>query len=193
MMDDAGVQQREFAAICLFGYAQIAFFLFLSLCVFMLPQGLRANHGFSFYGEQPQTRLFYQLAFVTSGLFVLFSALTMPAVATFRAVRIVFLFMLPLFLGVVLTTSSHSPAISLLHVRIGTVLFVLQGLLALWLALIVHRDWRNLALVAILLLGAAITLASLYVIIPYLIHGQVLYLLTFGVIVVYSLTRLRAR
>ncbi|HOS44399.1 MAG TPA: hypothetical protein PK794_11945, partial [Armatimonadota bacterium] len=82
---------------------------------------------------------------------------------------------------------------SLLHVRIGTVLFVLQGLLALWLAGIVQRDGRNLALVLVLLLGAAITVASLYVVIPYLIHGQVLYLLAFGAIVVRALLGVCAR
>ncbi|HOF90159.1 MAG TPA: hypothetical protein PLZ36_18945, partial [Armatimonadota bacterium] len=107
------LQTRALRAIRLFGCAQAAFFLCLLLCVALLPRGLQANHGFCFYGEQPQTRGLYQLAFVAAGVLLLLSARSMPAIAAFRVVRIGFFAMLPLFLGVVLTTSSSSPAISL--------------------------------------------------------------------------------
>jgi heme A synthase len=189
--EDTRTRQRYAWAIRLFGSAQIAFFLCLLLCVLIIPNGLLANHGYCFYGEQEQTRFIYRLSFALTGLLTCVSALCMPNAAPFRVIRAVFLLLLPLFLGLVLTTSSYSRAISLLHVRIGTVLFMLQALLAAWLTFIGCRDRRNYTLFATLFFGGVMTLLSLYIIIPLLIEGQIIFQLAFGMLVIHSLCLLQ--
>lgn len=60
--------------------ALAGFFLLLSICVWMEPAGLWANHGFSYYGDLPDTLLPYRLAFFLAGMFTLLSALLLPNV-----------------------------------------------------------------------------------------------------------------
>ena len=163
----------------------------LMVCILLLPQGLTANHGFSYYGEHPVTMVPYRLAFLISGIFTLLCALYLPNNRPFRVMKIVFFLMLPFLLGLVFTTSSATQLISQIHVGIGTSLFVSQLVLGFWLASFICSVPRNTVLLVLLLFGGFISLLSLLDIMPYLMQGQILFQLAFGALTASTLIELR--
>jgi hypothetical protein len=194
--NDAGnaINRHYNRAIYSAGVGLVGFFLCLVISVFILPEGLRTNRGFSYYGDMPETRLLYRLAFVICGACMLLSSVSLPRTMPFKVIRVALWLMFPLLFGVVLTTGyPGNPVIVNIHRAIGVTLFVTQVALASWLALFVCRDRLNLTLYVLLLLGGVLSLLGLLGILRYLIQGQVLFLLAFGAVLVYSLVRLRVR
>ncbi len=187
-MDDATRYSRAIAA---FVAAQAGFFLLLAACVALQPAGLWANHGFCYYGEQARTVWVYRLTYLVTGIGLFLAARWLPAQPPHRVVKIAFTLMIPLLLGLVITTSSASALISITHVRIGTSLFVLELLLACWLAVFVRKDWQNTLLLAACFAGCILSLLCLYVILPYFIQAQAIVQLAFGLLVWHSLAVLR--
>lgn len=186
---DAG--RRYTHAIAAFVAAQAGFFLLLAVCVVLQPAGLWANHGFCYYGEQARTVWVYRLTYLVTGVGLFLAARWLPARPPHRVVKIAFSAMIPLLLGLVATTSSASKLISTTHVRFGTTLFVLELLLAFWLAVFVRKDWHNTLLLAACFAGCILSLLCLYVILPYFIEAQFIVQLAFGLLVWHSLAVLR--
>lgn len=180
-------------AIRFFIYGQLGFLLFLLVCIILQPRGLLANHGFSYYGDYARTTLPYRLAFLAVGILSYVSSLFFPPAMPFRAIRFAFRLMLPLLLGIVVTTAPARPDLDRIHVPLGVVLFVLQVSLSFWLALYVCKDRRNYALLALLTVGGVLSLLALLKVIPYLIEGQMLFQLAFALLTIHSLNQLKSR
>ncbi len=157
----------------------------------LLPQGLKANQGFSYYGDHARTVMLYRLAFTASGGCLLFSALFLPDVQPFRVIKLAFRLMPLLLLGLVLTTAPHSPLLDTIHRPIGVALFILQLALSCWLAFFVCKDRLNQWLFVLLLLSGLASFLALIYVIHYLIEGQVIFQLAFGVLIIHSLRKLK--
>lgn len=184
-------KRRYDLAIRYFIIGQIGFFVALMICILFLPQGLTANGGFTYFGKHSATIIPYRFAYLFSGLFTLLSALILPNYRPFKAIRVVFILMLFFLLGLVFTTSTIR-YISHFHVSLGTTLFVSQLVFGFWLAAIVRQMPRNTALFIALFIGGLISLLSLVEVIPYLLEGQMLFLLSFAALVTSALIGLRA-
>jgi len=170
----------------------VGFFLCLFASVAIEPAGLWVNHGFSFYGDLPVTKPLYWLGFFLCITCLLLSSLSLPARMPFLVVRMGLQVIALLLVGVVVTTVPNSPAYDQVHHIIGVVLFIMQFLLSGWLALVIHRDRANLTFFLLLLLGGVLSLLGLLNILPYLLEGQTVFLLAFGLVVVYTTGKLSA-
>ena len=180
-------------AIRYFLYGQLGFLLGLAVCVALLPSGLGMNRGFSYYGDVPLTLLPYSLAFLAIAIFTLLASYALPDAAPFRVIKIVFRCTMPLLFLIVLSTLSLDPLVIQIHITCGVTLFILQVLFATWLAFLVCRGWRNALLYVLLFAGGLVSLLSLSHVITYLIHGQVVFQLAFGGLVLNTLAQLRPR
>ena len=171
-------------------YGQFGFFFSLVVCVLLSPQGLLANHGFTYYGEHARTVVPYGLAFGVCGLCTLLSTWYLPDGRPFRVIKFALRLLLPLLCAVAIT-ASNQPSLGKLHVRFGEALFGLQFGMSAWLALDIHKDWRNAAYLLLLFCSGLASLLAVYNVIPYLIEGQIIFQLAFGVVVIYTLGKLR--
>jgi len=190
-MEQNGILQSYRWAIGYVCAGLSSFFLCLITSVVILPAGLWVNRGFSFYGDMASTVLPYRLAFLLCGTCLLLSAQSLPAPMPFRVMRVALRVMFPLLVGVMITTVPNSPALDQVHRGIGVTLFLVQFSLGGWLSLVVHRDRCNLAFFLLLLFGGVLSLLGLLNVLPYLIEGQAVFLLAFGLVVVYTMARLR--
>ncbi|HEY3376744.1 MAG TPA: hypothetical protein VGL77_04550 [Armatimonadota bacterium] len=172
---------------------QLGFWALLLVCVLLLPQGLLANHGFTYYGKYALTLAPYRLAFIVSGLGTLLASFYLPAQRPFRVLAWAFRLMAPLLYALVVTTAADNWALGLIHVKFGETLFLLQTALAAWLALFLCPDRRNRVLLLLLVLGGLASIITLNDILPYLIEAQILFQLAFGLLVLQSLAKLGNR
>lgn len=189
--DARGLRQYR-QAMGLFLCGQIGFYLLLIVCIFLRPQGLFANDGFSYYGDYAQTILLYRLAFIVTGLLTFLSSWFLPKAMPFIAIKFVFRIMPVLLLGVVVTTAPGHTKLDIVHVGIGMTLFVVQLLTACWLALFIYKDRFNQWLLILLLFSGLISLIALEGIISYLLEGQILFQLAFGALMMHTLIGLRS-
>lgn len=185
-------QQRYQQAITLFIGSQLCLLLPLILCVLLLPSGMLANRGFSYFGDYPRTRLLYQLAFVSAGCLLLLSAFRLPWVMPVRVLKVGFMIMVPLLFGVLVTTSPDNRALDGIHITIGVTLFVLQFILGSWLAVVICRDTRTMRLWLLLIAGGVLAVLALVHLIPVLLWGQVCFQTAFAVLLIQALRKLQA-
>lgn len=192
---DTNTRHPQRQAIGYFIAGQLGFFAALVVCVLMLPQGLFANHGFSYYGDYASTTLPYRLAFLVCGVCTLLASFALPPAMPFRAISYAFRLMPVLYLGIVITTVPHaapnSAVMDNIHRAVGVTLFVLQFALSAWLARRNGADRLTLLLVLLLFAGGLASLLAMLYIIHYLIEGQLLFQLAFALLIIRGLYRMR--
>ena len=180
-------------AIGYFIAGQVGFFALLLVCILMLPQGVTMNRGFSYYGDIERTVIPYSLAFLVSGIFSLLASLYLPDNMPFRVIKYTLRLMLPLLGVIVITTFSLAPLPVAIHIGFGVALFSIQFLFAAWLGLFIQADHLNHAFCVLLFAGGIISLCSLLHLLAYLIWGQIIFQLAFGLLVAHTLVALRAK
>lgn len=169
--------------------SQVSFFGFLAVCILLIPEGLAANRGISFYGAHPADILPLGLGFLTSSYFLLQAARTMPSHTPAERLAIIALrLMTVLIIGVLITPYSLGYIVDVIHTIIGAALFILQLAMAIWLLAVIVPDWQTVALLVTQLAGGFISLFSLINILPFLIQGQILFQVAFGLLLT-TLTR----
>jgi hypothetical protein len=180
--------------VWLVGVGLAGFLAGLLIAVAMKPEGIGANRGFSYYGDQPETIALYWLAFLLIGGSLLLAPRWLPRAKPFAAMRTIFRTMCALLTGVLLTTvSDGGRALVLAHQGFGVALFVLEIALVSWLAFRVCRDRANLALFAALVVAGVVSLLALLNLINCLIFAQVAFQLVFGALLIRTLIHLRPR
>ncbi len=156
------------------------------MCVLIKSRGLTINDGISYYGTLLVTIAPYCFGLVGSAYFCwrgtcqLNQDLLKPA-------RYVLVAIAALTVGIVLTPYTLNAFVSDLHEAIGSTLFVLQLLLSGWF--IVRLRYR-LELIALTVLEFAAGVACLIWLNPkhgYLIEGQIVFQIAFGILLLYSL------
>ncbi len=189
---DTGTPQPTRQALIYFVLGQLSFFAALVVCLLLLPQGLWANHGFSYYGDYAITTLPYRLAFLVCGGGTLLASFFLPRGMPCRVLKYAFWLMPVLYLGIVITTVPHAAPNSALldniHRGIGVTLFVLQFGLGAWLAGRNLRDGINQLLLVLLFLGGLASLLALLYIIHYLIEAQMFFQLAFALLILRALS-----
>ena len=180
-------------AISYFAIGQAGFLCSLIICVLLLPKGLLANHGFSYYGDYTRTMLPYHLAFAVCGVCTLLASFSLPSAMPFKLIKYAFRLIPVLLLGIAVTTAPHSPTLDNIHRPIGVTLFVLQFALGTWLACIAGKDRLNLLLLPLLIGSGLVSLLALCAIIHCLLEGQVLFQFAFAMLIIRGLNRLGAQ
>jgi hypothetical protein len=170
----------------------------LLICIAARPRGLATNNGISYYGTLWQTFVPYAVALLGSAFFTRRALLAIaPAVPASRPgprldLRRTANLLAVLLLAIAVTPYSLGLLFDWVHTVVSTVLFLLQLILAIQLIRWTDGGAPSLCLFFAQLTGALI--AARYVL-PrhgFLLHGQVLFELAFGGLLIRSATLLQS-
>ncbi|MBU6389888.1 hypothetical protein KGQ71_05240 [Patescibacteria group bacterium] len=104
--------------------AYLCFFAFITLSLFLQPEGLIADHGFSYYGGLFRTILPYALAFGSAAYFLYQASRSLNDEAS-RLIGRMFRFFAYLLIGLIFMPHDVWP-FSLVHTILGALLFFFQ-------------------------------------------------------------------
>jgi hypothetical protein len=168
---------------------QLGFLASLTYCVWLLPEGLSANDGISFYGDQPATLLPYNMAIASLVLSYGLFALTLPRFGSFKVLKYLMYLGLLSMVIILATPYKVSPSFHWFHVASTIALIAITVILALWLLFAVW--WDSLNLVLLLGLSLATAVAFLYVRPDqgYLIYAETAFQLIFATMLARSVSK----
>jgi hypothetical protein len=174
---------------------QSSLFGFLLVCLILIPHFLteRNEGGVSNYGLYAKTIVPYSLAFGLCGLFTLLSARVLPKeIASYAAVKRALVGLGILLIAVLISTYPYkvNNTLNEIHVYIGTALAFLEMGLAVWLALILARDTKNIVLLVVQLIGFIMGVLTHFGVVHILFITELLTSVAFGIILVRTVSRL---
>ncbi len=173
-------------------YSQGCFYLGLLICTILKPKGLTINQGISYYGVFWLTIVPYCFGLLGGAYFCWRYALQLKK-PDLWLVRYTFVAMSLLIIGVALTPDTLGRFIDDLHVTCGSILFVLQLLFSGWLIVQLQYDFRAIALSLLELMAGVMSFIYLAPKHGYLLESQVVFQLSFGILILYSLPQLFTR
>lgn len=158
---------------------QISLLLSVSLCILLMPQGLFANDGISYFSAQKATAAPYMIGLLLVAWFSFKSARALPPQAHpvmkygFRLIALLLLLIVAIPYGINFT-------LEYLHTLVSALFFLVQFLIMWWLAFKVRCDAINLLLLLLMAAEMIITVMYLDPKAGYLLEGELAYQLTFG-------------
>ncbi|HVC08620.1 MAG TPA: hypothetical protein VNH15_01610 [Elusimicrobiota bacterium] len=172
-------------------YSQIIFFSTLAICVALVHLPVLDHRGLSYYGTIRATLIPYSTGMILAGYFMAKAAHVMPKGR--RSLWILSEALLVLAVstvGIWLTPYSLDAFFHWAHFAASAFLFIVELILAMWLALGLRRRAINLSLLAAQMAGVSIALASEVGALRRMFLGEVITQLAFGVLLVHSLWQL---
>lgn len=166
-----------------FLWSQCCLFVGLIACIILRPRGLGANNGISYYGTHLNTLPFYVTALSGSTL-IGFQTSQKLMIDKYKNFKIFFEALFFLALALILFPYNFNNLYSLIHQSIGTIIFLLQGIFSLYIIMKIKRDIVNIILFVLEIIGGLI---AAYYLLPaqgFLIQGQILFQLAFGIIMI---------
>ena len=179
--------QNSAAKLFVFGYA--GFFSFLLLCIILIPHGLQANDGVSFYGGVARTIVPYSLGYLFASYYLFRTAHQLQKESQDKNLAIAFVTMAILIIGLTLTPHNR---VEHIHIAFGASLFMLQLFVAIWLATR-RLQWYRSLLLTILLVAGLLSAYYLPRSSGFMIQSQLIYQLAFGLLAYDYLRRLPTR
>ncbi len=175
-------------------YAQLSFFGFLLIAIFMTPEAFDNNHGLSYYGEHVATAIPYGLGFLLAGFFLTKAASTLPTnpqpfKVLAKGIEVVVILMIAVFL----TPDTISTFFNWAHYIAAASLFIVELGLAIWLVVGWQRDWLVVGLLAIQFMAGITAMLSQLHVIYYLSEGILLFQLAFGLLLIHEVGLLLQR
>jgi hypothetical protein len=171
-------------------YAQLSFFLFLTIAAFMTTQGFKHNRGLSFYGEHWSTAVPYGVGFFLCVYFLLRAANALPKnKPEFKRMSILINILTILLLGVLLTPDTLNSFFNWSHIVNSSILFIYELFFAIWLTIRCYRDKLVWFLLFAQFIAGVFAMLSQFHIIYYLSEGTLFFQLFFSVLLIYSVAR----
>lgn len=167
--------------------SQVSLYGFLGICGFINPAFLFGEGGASNYGVQSATVLPFTLAFVFSGVFLIWATRFIPKVpeTSLRVRRALWVQAFLLF-AVLISTYPYKLNLTFkyIHITMGVLLLIFNIVLVSWVTLRLYRDKINILLLTIESLGFLITFLTLSGLIQWLFVAQTLTSLAFSVFII---------
>lgn len=158
-------------------YGQVIFIISALICIAVMPKGLAANGGFSYYGNFSRTIIPYSLGLLLAGSFIFLAARITPKRMPFTPVKYVtYLISVLLFVALM---SPYKADWGWAHRKASIVVFILQLLIAVWIVIMINWNTATVLLLALLVLVIIFTAFSLQPGYGFLIQGELLYQMTF--------------
>ena len=170
---------------------QIGFFVSLAVCVLIDPEGVRDNHGWSYYEGRAETLLPYLLGVLVFVSLTLYAASLLerseahPALPLGLRLLTAFLFL------DVATPDTVNAFFYWAHNLTSTLLFLYELGFAVWVVWVVWRTRLGIALVTVQFLGGLVAMFSQLQVISHLGLGILLFQLSFGALLVAATARVR--
>lgn len=168
-------------ALHAFIISELCLLLGLIVSLAILPAALGANAGVSYFGVHISSAIPYGLGLLSAGGFVWQAAGRLRKHQ--RLLSGLLYCMGPLYAGIVATPYSAGPVFDWIHTSLGSVLFALELLVSGYLAFGHYRDKLNVSLWLIELAGGIISALYLAPSHGYLLQGQLLFQLAFGLLI----------
>lgn len=186
-MESEPIRHRVKLAVRILIFGHAIFYALLLLCFALLPQIFIVAHGISYFGDNQISRIPYLIAFFVFGLTLFVGGLALPKKDPFKILRFSLFVLAPIAVGIGISTRLIFPSLGVLHVPFSMSFFVLQFVLAFWLALLINQDRFNKYLLILIFISGIISLLSFKNILPYLLEGQILYQFIFAILLIRSI------
>ncbi len=174
----------------------IAFFLLLFICILIRPVGLRVNSGISYYGNYTDTIVPYALAFMANSLLIWRSSLLIGHKNKADVyIGIIFKIIAISMICILLTPHRffYAPGFDMIHRTIGTMMFSLQMITAIWIVIFGYRDRLNALLILIAFLSGYAALIYLLQPHGYMIQAQIIFQLSISALYIRYLNHAELR
>jgi len=153
------------------------------ICIIIRPGGLAANNGISYYGTHLNTLPFYVIA-LTGSTLIGFQTSQRLMDNKYKNFKYFFGSLFFLTLGLILFPYNFNNFYSLTHQLIGTIIFLVQAIFSLYIVIRLKKDFLNTILFAFQILGGLIAAYYLFPEKGFLIQGQILFQIAFGLIII---------
>jgi hypothetical protein len=160
------------------GFSFIASLLFIMICFGLLPTGLLANNGLSFYGTHQVSLLPFIIAIGFYAGAMLYAAQLLAIEYATPILEKTGVFMAGCLAMLAVTPYSLDPTVHAIHDSFGSGLFTTQMLLSIWLT-IRKRELGDILLVSIQFVAGVAAFFSLFNYWHLEVLGQLIFQLTF--------------
>lgn len=152
----------------------------IAICILLLPKGLFANDGISYYSAQKITVIPYTVGLLSIAWFSYKLAKSLPK-GSHPVIKAGFNTIAVLLLLVIAVPYGVNSTFEYIHTLTSAALFLVQFLMMWWLALRVRTDAINLLLLFLMSVEMIITVMYLDPKVGYLLEGELAFQLTFAV------------
>lgn len=152
------------------------------LCMILMPKGLTANSGVSYYGVQTRTVLILGISFMLCSYFLVRAALSLTNIYPDWIIREVLYIYAVLIIIIALTPYTAGRYVSDLHIASGLVLFLMQFILAIWFCFVLYKNNTNYILLLVLALAGIVSLYYNQSSKGYLLETQLVFQVIFFII-----------
>lgn len=163
-------------------YSQIALFLTLLVCIVISPASLADNGGISYFGHHKWTVAPFELGLFIADYFLLLAERAIRGQKRLAVLRVGLLIIIPSVAGIALAPATGNGWLDDAHRFFGTITFLTELGLGLWLASMNGRDAAGWLLLGLQAAGGLIALIYLSPARGFSIQGQVLFLAAFAVL-----------
>ncbi len=174
-------------------YGQLSLFTGVIICILILPKGLIVNEGVSYYGVHSRTIIPFVTTFVISVWFIFLAAKNFSIQYPFWVIRDELYIDIVLMLVIMVTPFNDGRLVGDVHVLAGILLFSLQFILAIWLGLVIFRNYLNSILLFLLTITGLLSFYYNEIAHGYLIEGQLLFQLIFSIFLIRVLFQLNTQ
>lgn len=169
--------------------SQVSFFIFISLCILLIPSFLFASNegGISNYGVHYLTVIPFSIAFFLSGFFVFRAAQCIPKSSNrLKQLGYILYTLAVLSLLVLLSTYPYkvNKSFTRLHLLIGLIVFFFESITAIWLSLRLQKNLWNIVLLTIQALGFILGVLTLMGTVRLLFIVQLVTTFSFGFLLI---------
>lgn len=158
---------------------QSSLLLNISICILILPQGLFANDGISYYSAHKATLIPYMIGLLSVAWFSYKLSESLPR-HSHPVVKVGFKAISALILLVVAVPYGVNYTLEYIHTLTSAALFLMQFLMMWWLAFRVRCDVINLMLLLLMAIEMIATVMYLSPRAGYLLEGELAFQLTFA-------------
>ncbi len=165
--------------------SQLVLFLGIIICIIIRPKGLRVDNGISYYGTHLNTLAAYTISLAGSAFIAILAAIKYIK-KDYDSIRSFLFILFPLTLTIILFPYNINSTYKTIHEYSGILIFIIQIIISLIILFKIYRDRFNIFLFIIQILGGLI---SAYYLLPsqgFLIQGQLLFQLAFGILIIRS-------
>lgn len=168
-------------------YGQYSFFFFIAVSYLLLPQAFLGNRGFSFLGTQLITIVPSSIGFILTSYFMYKASksldITSKDIKQYPKLLKIFSFLL---IGMVFTPYSVNNVFNNIHFSIGTLLYLIQIYLIIWLIRKTAINFKNIILISLQILGTILLLLDKTHVFQIMLTGQLLSQISFAFILINS-------
>lgn len=174
---------------------QLAFGFFILVCTVLLPHYLfeKNEGGISNFGVRSLTAIPYSLAFGLAGIFTLQGVKKLQTkTGVQRKLKVALAVLGFMYLAVLVSTFPYkvNGAFNDLHQAVSVLFIILELLLGVWFAFMVHRNVWTYFLLAALIIGFILATLTHFNLIHVLFIAELLIGLSFGALLVLTVSKI---